>query len=195
MIHITGGEHKGRKLLPPPRGAGLRPMTGSIRESLFATLGGRVQGAAVADLFCAAGTVGLEALSRGAAWCCFAERNRSAVARLKRNIEAMGLEEKTVVWRGDVTKRLEGWLGKFDGGLDLVFVDPPHAMCRPRPLEAIRCGVIVPASEHLNPDGLIVLRIPKKADPPEDLPAMAITRQKRYSHETLVFYEHEGEVY
>ncbi len=190
MLHITGGEHKGRKLLPPPKGRGLRPMTGGIRESLFASMGGRVEGAAVADLFCATGTVGLEALSRGAATCCFAERNRAAVSRLRRNIEEIGLAERCTVLRGDVTRRLSAWLEKLDG-LDLVFVDPPHAMCRPRPLESIRRGVLVPAAEHLNPGGLVILRLPKKTDPPEDIPLLAVTGEKRYSNELVVFYEQE----
>ena len=73
-MQILAGAHKGRKLLSPPRGSEGRPITSMAKKSLFDMLGGRLAGATVVDLYCATGTMGLEALSRGAARCYFADR-------------------------------------------------------------------------------------------------------------------------
>ena len=85
-MRILAGEYKGRKLLPPPGRAQTRPITGSVKKSLFDMLGVRLVDAIVVDLYCGTGTIGLEALSRGAARCYFAERDRAVLERLRRNI-------------------------------------------------------------------------------------------------------------
>ena len=66
-MRILAGRFKGRNLLPPSGGGQTRPITGRARKSLFDILAPHLQGALVLDLYCGTGTMGLEALSRGAA--------------------------------------------------------------------------------------------------------------------------------
>ena len=105
-MRILAGTYKGRRLLSPPVGSETRPITGAAKKSLFDMLAGSVPGAAVVDLYCGTGSLGLEALSRGARTCAFADRDRRVLGRLRRNIEAVGATEACDVWPGDVTKGL-----------------------------------------------------------------------------------------
>jgi 16S rRNA (guanine966-N2)-methyltransferase len=97
-------------------------MTGRARESLFSILGDQVVGAAVLDLFAGSGSLGLEALSRGADRAVFVERGPAALRALARNVERVGLGGRVI--SADVSGALAG----LDDAYDLVFVDPPYAM-------------------------------------------------------------------
>jgi 16S rRNA (guanine966-N2)-methyltransferase len=92
-----------------------------VREALFSSLGAAVEGAAVLDLFAGSGSLGLEALSRGAASAVFVERSRRAVAVLRANVDVAGLGGKVVA--GDV----ESFLSTDTGTYRVAFVDPPYA--------------------------------------------------------------------
>jgi len=120
-MRVIAGIAKGRRLLAP-RGEGTRPMMDRAREGLFSSLGGAVAGSRVLDLYAGTGSLGLEALSRGAADAVFVERGRAALAALRENVAAVGLGGEVVA--GDVEAYLERAAGRFD----LVFVDPPYAL-------------------------------------------------------------------
>jgi len=103
-MRVIAGEFRGRKLLGP-EGEVTRPITDRVKQSLFDILTPRLEGAIVWDLFAGTGSLGLEALSRGAQQAVFFETDRSAVARLRRNIETLGLRrDRAIVQRTDVFK-------------------------------------------------------------------------------------------
>lgn len=120
-MRIIAGRAKGRRLHSPP-GSVTRPMTDRAREGLFSSLGTAVEGARVLDLFAGSGTLGLEALSRGAATVRFVERSRQIADVLRRNVETVGLGGEVVM--ADVASYLSG----APAPMDLVFVDPPYAL-------------------------------------------------------------------
>ena len=180
MIHILSGQYKGRKLLPPPASAQTRPITGLARKSLFGILRDRLDGASVADLYCGTGTLGLEALSNGAAVCCFGERDRKVLDRLRRNIETLGCGDCCTVWAGDVTHRLEARLAGLDRPLDVAFVDPPYAQSRRWDWSAVERTLLTPLEAHLAEEGLIVLRLETQVELPEALTGLAVQRVKEY---------------
>jgi len=100
-------------------------MTDRAREALFSSLGERVTGATVLDLYAGSGSIGLEALSRGAASVMFVERARPALLALRDNIERVGLG-------GSVAARdVERFIDDADITVDLAFVDPPYALSLP----------------------------------------------------------------
>nr|WP_274705613.1 16S rRNA (guanine(966)-N(2))-methyltransferase RsmD [Salipiger pentaromativorans] len=106
--------------------AHLRPTTDRVRESLFNMLaGGRFgdpfEGAQVLDLFAGTGALGLEALSRGAASCCFVDDGRKALSLLRENIRLLGCADRTKVIARDATR-----LPAEGTACDLVFLDPPY---------------------------------------------------------------------
>lgn len=118
-MRIVGGQHKGRTL-KAPRGLATRPMIARVREAVFNILGDRVEGARVADLFAGTGSIGLEALSRGAASVDAFESGRAALRFLRDNVAALGVGDRHRVHRAPLPEGLgagPAW--------DLVFIDPP----------------------------------------------------------------------
>lgn len=122
-MRVIGGKFRGRRLFGPKRGL-IRPTSDRVRESLFAILVDLVIGARFADLCAGTGSIGLEALSRGAWHVTFVEKSHGAVAILQRNIRALGLSPAQVeVLNADVTR-----LKKPTAAWDIVFIDPPYKL-------------------------------------------------------------------
>ena len=118
-MRIIAGEAKGRRLAAPR--AGTRPFTGRAKEAVFSSLHQHVPGSLVLDLFAGSGSLGLEALSRGADSAVFVENDRGAIAVLADNIASVGLG-------GDVvTADVERFLERDRHTYTMVFVDPPYA--------------------------------------------------------------------
>ena len=179
-MRILAGKYKGRVLLPPPPKAQTRPITGRAKKSLFDTLGERMDEAIVLDLYSGTGTMGIEALSRGAAWCIFAEKDRKVVERLRRNIQTVGAGEVSDVWCGDIRATLKGRLAALDKKLDVAFVDPPYADARRWDWTRIEAGIFAPLVDKLAVDGTVVLRTPKGLELPADLAGLTEMRTKKY---------------
>jgi 16S rRNA G966 N2-methylase RsmD len=100
-MRIIAGEHRGRRIAAPP-GDSTRPMLDRVRESVFATLGNLVEDAHVLDLFAGGGSLGLEALSRGALDARFVERDPRAYSTLKANIAELGFgHDRAIPVRGN----------------------------------------------------------------------------------------------
>lgn len=122
-MRVVAGEFGGRKLVAP-EGLTTRPTTDKVRQAVFNSLEsmGLIDDAVVADLFAGSGAMGIEALSRGAARCTFVERDRSALAALKVNLDALRLGDRATV----VTSDVMAWVPAMRG-VDLALVDPPYS--------------------------------------------------------------------
>ena len=132
-MRIIAGKWRSRRLVRP-RTADTRPMPDRVREAVFSIVGarcgcpGNLPPLQVADVFAGSGSMGLEALSRGAASCCFFERAVSALKALRENLAALGVgAEAHVVSRDAWTSSCVG-----PGGhpFDLLLLDPPYADTR-----------------------------------------------------------------
>jgi 16S rRNA (guanine966-N2)-methyltransferase len=124
-VRVVAGEFKGRRL-HAPRGARTRPTADRVREALFSMLGD-VSGARVLDLYAGSGALGIEALSRGAESALFVERDRQALAALRRNLDAVAPSLGATGRRADVRAQdAARFLAHPDGAFDLVFCDPPY---------------------------------------------------------------------
>src|SRR6201981_3442252 len=126
-MRVVGGRLRGRNLASPASRE-IRPTADRLRESVFNILihayGDPIQGARVLDLFAGTGALGIEAVSRGAAFALFVDNGTEARALLRNNVEALGLGGVTKVFRRDA--------GVLAPGLpvepfSLVFLDPPYA--------------------------------------------------------------------
>jgi 16S rRNA (guanine966-N2)-methyltransferase len=123
-MRVIAGTAKGRPLASVP-GDGTRPITDRVKSALFSILTsqGLIEGRRYLDLFAGTGSVGIEALSRGAAEVIFCERERAALATLRRNLVSTGLAERAVVVTGDAFRHLE----KPDlGFFDVIYIAPPQ---------------------------------------------------------------------
>jgi 16S rRNA (guanine(966)-N(2))-methyltransferase RsmD len=187
-MHILAGMYKGRKLLPPPGKSITRPITGMVKKSLFGMLGEDLAGQVVADLFCGTGTLGIEALSRGAERCYFAECDRAVLDRLRRNLRDVGAGARGVVWAGDVERQLAGWLAAVDRPLDVVFVDPPYAMAREWDWQAAAEHIFSPLAAKLDPGGTVVLRMDDGAKYPQELGPLKAGRIRTYGNMVLAMF-------
>ena len=117
-MRVSTGRYKGRELEYPR--AGLRPTKAITRQAMFNIIGPRVRGAKVCDLYAGGGSLGIEALSRGAASVVFVEQQATVFRFLRGNVKS--LPDATVV-RGDVLWVLKKLAG---AGFDLVLADPPY---------------------------------------------------------------------
>lgn len=126
-MRIIAGEFRGRRIAPP-KDSRTRPMLDRVREALFSTLGDLVDEADVLDLFSGTGSMGLEALSRGARFARFCEKGRGPRQLLEKNIAALGVEARTDVRGGDAFDR-RSWAPPPEcdaAWADVVFCDPPY---------------------------------------------------------------------
>lgn len=123
-MRIVAGSAKGVRLASVPRG--VRPVSDMAREGLFSSLGPRVEGARVLDLYSGTGAMGIEALSRGAERAVLVERNRLALRTIRENLERTRLADRAHVRPGEVPGMLMGD-DKSGAPFDLVLADPPYA--------------------------------------------------------------------
>jgi 16S rRNA (guanine966-N2)-methyltransferase len=138
-MRIISGEAKGR-VLKTREGKGTRPTDSRAREMLFNILGPRVQNARFLDLYAGSGSVGLEALSRGAAFCVFVEQNAAAAQAIRDNIRTLGWQDRAQVWHTPLKsafRRFAEMLEKDENNpearFDIIFADPPFT--NPRELQ------------------------------------------------------------
>jgi 16S rRNA (guanine966-N2)-methyltransferase len=125
-MRIVAGEFGGRKLARPSDKR-VRVTTDRVRESLFSIVGATLDEARVLDLFAGSGILGLEAISRGAAWVDFVDILPASLSTIRGNVETLGLEAKTHVYRGDALR----FVDRLDeGAYDVAFADPPFTSDR-----------------------------------------------------------------
>ncbi len=151
MIRIITGIYKGRRLKLVPS-TSVRPMQDKVKGALFSILGDRLRGAVCLDGFSGTGSIGLEALSRGAAKCVFVDEYPLSVKVIRQNVAKCGAEEASVVLHREFNRAVID-LAKQGVRFDVIFLDPPYRLLEERnPLRVIRKRGL------LKPEGLIVLR-------------------------------------
>jgi 16S rRNA (guanine966-N2)-methyltransferase len=162
-MRIIAGKKRGMKLLPP-KGSDTRPITDRVKESLFSVLYKYdvIEDGVVADLFCGTGSMGLEALSRGARWVTFVEMDRSAVGLLDRNIEKGGFVDESRVICANAWK-IGAPVDEAFGKYGLVFVDPPYKMSYDTSLDSQLGRLLCMLCEQIKDDPIVVVRTSKQA--------------------------------
>jgi 16S rRNA (guanine966-N2)-methyltransferase len=181
-MRIVAGKHRGRRIVTPA-GDIVRPTSERAREALFNILAhGRFapapifEDARVLDVFAGTGAFGLEALSRGARFATFIEKDRDAREALAANIKALGESGRTRLLAVDATLP-----PRADGSYNLVFLDPPY-----------RSGLAAPALEALartgwlSPDALVIVELAARSgfEPPAGFETL---EERRYGAGRLVF--------
>ena len=180
-MRVVGGDLRGRTLAAPKSQA-IRPTADRLRESLFNILahayGDPIGGARVLDLFAGTGALGIEALSRGAAFALFVDDGAEARALLRDNVASLGLGGTTRIFRRDATK-----LGPAHPiePFSLVFLDPPYGKgLAEQALASARGG------GWLTPDALVVVE--EAAEARFTAPAgFSEIERRRYDDTELIF--------
>ncbi|MHB8631918.1 MAG: 16S rRNA (guanine(966)-N(2))-methyltransferase RsmD [Candidatus Limnocylindria bacterium] len=176
-MRVIAGEAKGRRLVVPG-GGGTRAATDRIREALFGILEPVLADTEVLDLFAGAGTLGIEALSRGASRATFVEQAPKAIVALRKNLETAGFTDRAAVVRADALAYLAGPVRA-----DIAFCDPPFAAVAVHGVALARLAA---------PHRLIVARALRKHLPAIP-PTLRIARKKEIGEETLLLLQYSGE--
>ncbi|MGX8773831.1 MAG: 16S rRNA (guanine(966)-N(2))-methyltransferase RsmD [Bacillota bacterium] len=185
-MRVIAGKYKGRKLNSPDDN-NVRPTTDKAKEALFSILTNEIYGARVLDLFAGTGGLGIEALSRGASYCLFADSSRKSLDLIRSNVEHCKIEEPTRVAAGDYTKVLKNLARRIEDGLeepfDIIFLDPPYdAGYTDEAFRLIAEGGILAA------EGTIVAEHRKHEELPEILHGFTRTKERRYGVVKLSIY-------
>ncbi|WP_437202575.1 RsmD family RNA methyltransferase [Planctomicrobium sp. SH664] len=167
-MRIIAGKYRRRLLLTNP-GLVTRPMTDRAKESLFENIEKRMVGKRIADIFSGTGTMGFEALSRGAECITFIEKDRVAIELLRKNVETLNASETTLVWPADVLRcsfRPKGGQADRFSPFGLIFFDPPYQM-----VSSIKTGSPLwlalrrlARADVSSDDATLVFRVPDRAE-------------------------------
>lgn len=177
-MRIIAGEYKGRKLNTPPDYS-VRPTTDKVKEALFSILTNKIWGSRVLDLFAGTGNLGIEALSRGAAECVFADSSRESIRLIRENIAHCKAEEGAEVAAGDFKKVLLNETEPFD----IILLDPPYDKGL-----LDDCFKIIAERELLEEDGVIVAEHRKEEVLPDEFHGFEKVKERRYGTVILSIY-------
>lgn len=175
---ITGGALAGRTVrVAGAHSPGFRPSAARLREALFNILGSRIVGARVADLYAGTGLVGIEAISRGAAFVVFVEASRTLARALRESLEALGIESANRVIAGRLPRALE----RLEGVFDIVFLDPPYD-------DPAATETLAAVSSKLAAGGLVVYEHSSRYNPPERPGGLQLVERRVYGDSAVGLY-------
>ena len=188
MIRIIAGHYRSRRLQTPDDAMHTRPYAQRVKESVFNILRGHLDGAHVLDLFAGVGTMGLEAISRGAASVLFVEQDRRIFSLLKSNVETLGCQDQADLLCGDALGSVA--ILRAPRPVRIVFIDPPFAMMEQGPTRQRVLSQLNRVATVLADDALVVLRSP--VDPAVvDLTVETLrgpeAHRHRKNHEVLLY--------
>lgn len=180
-IRVIAGTAKGRKLKIVP-GDSTRPVMDRVKEALFNILGTGIVGCALLDLFAGTGSVGIEALSRGAQRVVFIELDRLAIRTIHENLALTRLAERAEVLRTDVL----AYLRRPDPEpFEFIYVAPPQY----KGLWKTTLLALDEHPEHLQPDGVVVVQIDPSEQEEVPLEVLVPYDERTYGKTRLCFYE------
>jgi len=192
-MRIIAG-NRARSVLLGPGDNTTRPITDRVKESLFSILAGRLEDAVVADLFCGTGSMGLEALSRGASHAIMIDSDRDAIERLRENIAKLRFEDKVTVVRTDAFKY--GVVSAGAAGVarlsDVVFVDPPYKLSRESGAESPLGQLLMKLSGQVADGAIVVVRQERKNDILDEYGLLCKVDRREYGSMALNFLEKRG---
>ncbi len=187
-MRITGGIARGRKLVSPKSGkAFIRPTSDRVREALFNIIGQHIVGRRVIDFFAGTGTLGIEALSRGADFVLFVDRSLEAGKLIESNLRTCFSRPHAAFVHMDLAGGDYGALKRFQASepatFDVVLLDPPYERgLVPRVLEQIQ------TLNLLSPTPLVIVEEKFSMQLPEHCGQLLLTDQRHYGETGLWFY-------
>ena len=183
-LRVIAGKAKGRKLKSVP-GDTTRPVTDRVKEALFNILAGDVIDSHWWDLFAGTGAIGIEALSRGAAFVRFTDSNRAPVETIKSNVEYCGFSNQSEIRRSDAFTFLSAIP---DRQFEYIYIAPPQY----KEMWSKAMGLIDENLGWLSDDGWVIAQIDPKEYKALALENLEEFEQRKYGSTLLVFFERES---
>ncbi len=182
QIRVIAGRFGGRRLDAPEEGnTRTKPMGERIRNALFNSLSGELEGARVLDAFAGTGAVGLEALSRGASFVSFIERDKIAAKIVTKNVVSLGVEDNSEI----VNTSVANWLSTAKPeNYDIIFADPPY--------NDVQLSTVSMLTGLLKPNGLMVLSHPGRGEVPNlEKLGIVVVDNRSYGNAFLTFFRRD----
>jgi 16S rRNA (guanine966-N2)-methyltransferase len=191
-MRIIAGTKRGMKLFSPETKE-TRPITDRVKQSLFDVLTNYdlLSGARVADLFCGVGSLGLEALSRGAAFVTFVEKNGEVIEVLEKNIAKAGFGERSRVVQASAF-RVGAPVGAGER-CDLVFVDPPYAATQDVGVGSSLADLLGILCDQVAPGGIVVVRTHRSVALLEDYGPFHVVDRRQWGTMAVVLLQARGD--
>ena len=178
-MRVIAGSARRLNLITP-KGMSTRPTSDKVKETLFNILAPGLYGVRFLDLFAGSGGIGIEALSRGAVWCTFVEKDKEAVSCIRKNLETTRFSDRAAVVPYDVLTSLPS-LGKEK--FDIVFMDPPYDLGLEKRVLSLLAG-----SALIDADTLFIAEVSISTDMSyADSLGFEIVRIKEYKNNKHVF--------
>lgn len=178
-MRVISGIMKGRKLLPSS-GLDLRPTTDKVKEAIFNILSPDISGACFLDLYAGTGSIGIEAISRGAARVVFVERDKKHALLIRKNLSLFALLGKTALF--EATAR--DFIKKNTESFDLCYIDPPY-----EDDDITSVLQTLGSSDTIRPQGIVVIEHFHKREFVASFGELSFLKQVRYGGTALSFYE------
>ena len=182
-MRVIAGTQKGRRL-KAPIGNRVRPTSDRVREALFSILAWRVTQAKVLDLCCGTGTVGLEAISRGASQVMFVDHHQDSLQLLRENLKRCGNPHGATILSHDAWQVARQTQFLHYAPFDIIFVDPPY---QHHHIEQL-LGPLG-TEQIIAQDGILIVEHFWKTGLPLDIGCLHQKRQARYGDTVLTFFE------
>jgi 16S rRNA (guanine966-N2)-methyltransferase len=173
-IRIIAG-YLGSRSITAPNGHTTHPMSERIRNALFNSIGEEIKGAVVLDAFAGSGSVGIEAISRGAESATFLDKDPLAGRILEENIKALDITDKVITFHGGVG----AWTTRTNVKYDIIIADPPY--------NNMQLSTVVKLFRLLKPNGLMVLSYPGRGEAPTGT-GVVVVDNRSYGTAALAFY-------
>ena len=177
-MRVITGSARGRRLAELP-GLDTRPTTSKMKEGLFSAIQFDIEGRRVLDLFAGTGQLGIECLSRGAAFCDFVDSAPAALKIVRKNVQTCGLEDRTAFHGKDFA----AFLGRCREKYGIIFLDPPYASGN---LE--RALDLITTIDIVVENGIIVCESPADRVLPEPPAPYEKGREYRYGRIKFTLY-------
>jgi 16S rRNA (guanine966-N2)-methyltransferase len=186
-MRVTGGRAKGRRLAAF-RGLDIRPTSDLVREAIFDLVGQDWKGATVLDLFAGTGSLGIEALSRGASWALFMDSSQKSIDLVKKNLKICGFEGRGFTFRGDLARGLPKKPFLKEKKIHLVFVDPPYG-------KGLVNSVLLDLTgkDILGVLSIVVVETRKNEALPESVGPLQLVKSRTYGETKIHIFHREGQ--
>lgn len=188
-MRVISGIAGGRRLTTIS-GRNIRPTSDRVREAIFNIIADRVGGSVVLDLFAGVGSLGIEALSRGARHCIFVDNDRAARKVINKNLHDLGFRDLSAVVGADALRAIGAERGPVAerAPYDLIFADPPYA------LDVFdKLLLLIENTRILAGNGLVIVEHSSRDAAPSRSSRMIRVRQERYGDTQVGFYMYSSE--
>jgi 16S rRNA (guanine966-N2)-methyltransferase len=186
-MRVTGGRAKGCRLTAF-RGLDIRPTSDMVREAIFDLVGQDWKGATVLDLFAGTGSLGIEALSRGASRALFIDSSQKSIDLVTKNLKTCGFEGRGLTFRGDLARGLPKKPFLKEKEIHLVFIDPPYG-------KGLVNSVLLDLTgkDILGVLSIVVVETRKNEALPESVGPLQLVKSRTYGETKIHIFHREGE--